>query len=78
MKDGRELGKQKKTCGLCKHVGHNISTCPKKKNSTSSNGANKRKKNDFERYGVEPGILFEMLGWSYWSCKRKTMTILCL
>jgi hypothetical protein len=44
MKGGRELGKQKKTCGLCKHVGHNISTCPEKKNSTSSNGANKRKK----------------------------------
>ena len=44
MKGGRELGKLKKTCGLCKYVGHNISTCPEKKNSTSLNGANKRKK----------------------------------
>ena len=30
MKGERELGKQKKTCGLCKHVGHNIFTCPEK------------------------------------------------
>ena len=45
MKGGRELGKQKKTCRLCKHIGHNISTCPEKNNSTSSsNGTNRRKK----------------------------------
>ena len=41
MKGGRELGKKKKSCGLCKHVGHNISTCPEKNNYTSSNGAQK-------------------------------------
>ena len=34
MKGRRELGKQKKTCGLCKHVGHNISTCLKKETCT--------------------------------------------
>ena len=34
MKGGRELGKQKKTCGLCKHVGYNISTCPEKETCT--------------------------------------------
>ena len=45
MKGGKELGKQKRTCGFCKHVGHNISTCPEKEkeNSISSNGAKKRK-----------------------------------
>ena len=45
MKGGIELGKKKKSCGLCKHVGHNISTCPEKDNCTSSNGAKKKKKN---------------------------------
>ena len=44
MKDGRELRKKKKSCCLCKHVGHNISTCPKKDNCTFSNGAKKEKK----------------------------------
>ena len=45
MKGGKELGKQKRTYGFCKHVGHNISTCPEKEkeNSISSNGAKKRK-----------------------------------
>ena len=51
MKGGKELGKQKRTCGFCKHVGHNISTClenekekeKEKENSTSSNGAKKMK-----------------------------------
>ena len=42
MKGGKELGKQKKTCGLCKHVGHNISTCPDKETCTFSNGAKKK------------------------------------
>ncbi|KAH7860111.1 hypothetical protein Vadar_009474 [Vaccinium darrowii] len=28
MKGGRELGKQTRTCGLCKRVGHYITTCP--------------------------------------------------
>ena len=44
MKGGRELGKKKKSCSFCKHVGHNISTCLEKDNCTSSNGAKKRKK----------------------------------
>ena len=44
MKGGRELGKQKKTFGLCKHIGHNISVCSEKENCTSSNGAKKKKK----------------------------------
>ena len=49
MKGGKESGKQKRTCGFCKHVGHNISTCPEKEkekekeNSTFSNGAKKMK-----------------------------------
>ena len=34
MKDWRELGKQYKTCGLCKHVGHIISMCPEKETCT--------------------------------------------
>ena len=42
MKGGRELGKKKKSCGLCKHVGHNISTCPEKDNYTFSNGEKKK------------------------------------
>ena len=45
MKGGKELGHKKKFCGLCKHVGHNISTCQEKDNCTSSNGAKKKKKN---------------------------------
>ena len=45
MKCGRELGKKKKSCGLCKHVGHNISVCLEKDNCTSSNGAKKKEKN---------------------------------
>ncbi|KAH7849560.1 hypothetical protein Vadar_019618 [Vaccinium darrowii] len=44
MKGGRELGKQTRTCGLCKRVGHYITTCPEKENVAFSNGANKRKK----------------------------------
>ena len=44
MKGGKELGNKKKSCGLCKRVGHNISTCPEKDNCTSSNGVKKRKK----------------------------------
>ncbi|KAF7125070.1 hypothetical protein RHSIM_Rhsim12G0082900 [Rhododendron simsii] len=44
MKGGKELGKRKKHCGLCKRAGHNISTYPEKENATFSNGANKRKK----------------------------------
>jgi hypothetical protein len=44
IKGGRELEKQKKTCKLCKHIGHNISTQPEKKNATSSNGAIKERK----------------------------------
>ena len=43
MKGGRELGKKKKSYCLCKHVGHNITTCPEKDNCTSSNGVKKRK-----------------------------------
>ena len=39
---GRRLGKQKKTFGLCKHVGHNISVCSEKEICTSSNDAKKK------------------------------------
>ena len=42
MKGGIKLGKKKKSCGLCKHVGHNISACLEKDNCTSSNGAEKK------------------------------------
>ena len=48
MKGGIELGKKKKSCGLCKYVGHNISTCPEKDNCISLNGAKKRKKMYFK------------------------------
>ena len=44
MKGGRELGKKKKSCGLSKHVSHNISTRSEKDNFTYSNGAEKRQK----------------------------------
>ena len=54
MKCGRELGKKKKSCGLCKHVGHNISTCSEKDNYTSSNGAQKRKKCTSSEIGLNP------------------------
>jgi hypothetical protein len=55
MKGGRELGKQKKTCRLCKLIGHNISTCPEKNNATSSsNGTNKRKKMTSVDIGLNP------------------------
>ena len=54
MKGGKELGKQKRTCGFCKHVGHNISTCPEKDNCTSSNGAKKRKKCTSSEIGLNP------------------------
>ena len=56
MKGGKELGKQKRTCGFCKHVGHNISTCPEKEkeNSTSSNGAKKRK----NCTSIDMGLMF--------------------
>ena len=43
MKDEKEQGKKKKTYGLCKHVGHNISKCLEEKTCTSSNGAKKEK-----------------------------------
>ena len=44
MKCGRELGKKKKSCGLCKYFDHNISTCLEKENCTSSSGAKMKKK----------------------------------
>ena len=62
MKGGKELGNKKKFCGLCKHVGHNISTCQEKDNCTSSNGAKKKKKMYFKWNGIESNIFFEMLG----------------
>ena len=80
MKGGRELGKQKKTFGLCKHIGHNISVCSEKENCTSSNGAKKKKKKKvyFKWDGIEFNILFRMLGRSTYACKTKIMTILFL
>ena len=56
MKVGKELGKQKRTCGFCKHVGHNISICPEKEkeNSTSSNGAKKMKNCTSIDMGLNP------------------------
>ncbi|XP_030942416.1 protein FAR1-RELATED SEQUENCE 5-like [Quercus lobata] len=58
MKGGKELGKQKRTCGFCKHVGHNISTClekeKEKENSTSSNGAKKMKNCTSIDMGLNP------------------------
>ena len=54
MKGRRELGKQKKTCGLCKHVGYNISTCSKKETCTSSNGSKKRKMCTSSEMGLNP------------------------
>ena len=54
MKGGKELGKKKKSCGLCKHVGHNILTCSEKDNYTFSNGAKKRKKSTSSEMGLNP------------------------
>ena len=56
MKGGKELGKQKRTCGFCKHVGHNISTCLEKEmeNSNSSNGAKKMKNCTSIDMGLNP------------------------
>ena len=70
MKGGRKLGKKKKSCGLCKYVGHNISTCPEKDNCISLNGAKKRKKMYFKWNWIESNIFFEMLGINSWACKR--------
>lgn len=44
MKGGRELGKQRKSCGFCKLVGHNISTCPQKNDDDFPNHSQKKKK----------------------------------
>ena len=54
MKDGRELGKQKKTCGLCKHVGHNISMCPEKDTCTPQMVQKKRKTCTSSEMGLNP------------------------
>ena len=56
MKGEKELGKQKRTCGFCKHVGYNISTCLKKEkeSSTSSNGAKKMKNCTSIDMGLNP------------------------
>ena len=56
IKGGKELGKKKRTCGFCKHVGHNISTCPEKEkeNLTSSNGAKKMKNCTSVNMGLNP------------------------
>ena len=45
MKGGKELGKQKRTCGFCKHINHNISKYLEREeeNLTSSNSAKKMK-----------------------------------
>ena len=44
IKGGRELGKKKKSCGLCEHVGHNISTCLEKDNLYFLKWCQKKKK----------------------------------
>ena len=64
MKGGKELGKQKRTCGFCKHVGHSISTCPKEGKGKLDflKWCKENAKLYFNRYGIEPNILFEMLG----------------
>ena len=56
MRGGKELGKRKRTCGFCKQVSHNISTCLKKEkeNSTSSNGAKKMKNCTSIDMGLNP------------------------
>ncbi|XP_077215652.1 protein FAR1-RELATED SEQUENCE 11-like [Tasmannia lanceolata] len=53
MRGGRELGKQIKTCGLCKHAGHNVTTCPEKENVDLSQ-AHGRKKNKSKDLGLNP------------------------
>ena len=50
MKGRRELGKPKKTCGLSKHVAHNIFTGLEKETCTSLNGVNKMKRRDEENF----------------------------
>ncbi|KAK1549887.1 hypothetical protein Q3G72_009571 [Acer saccharum] len=45
MKGGKELGKLNKTCGLCKRIGHNITTCPEKEDIDSQSYSQKKKKN---------------------------------
>ena len=58
MKGGKEMGKQKRTCGFCKHVGHNIPTClekeKEKENSTSSNDTKKMKNCTSIDMGLNP------------------------
>ena len=45
MKGGKEIaGKLSKSCGLCKKVGHNITTCLEKENIGHTNNSQKRKK----------------------------------
>ena len=77
MKGRRELGKQKKTFGLCKHVGDNISVCSEKEICTSSNDA-KKKKCTSSKMELNPIFLFRMLGRSTYARKTKIMTILFL
>lgn len=45
LKGGREVApKLKRSCGFCKNVGHNITTCPEKENIDCANNSQKKKK----------------------------------
>ncbi|XP_058188771.1 protein FAR1-RELATED SEQUENCE 11-like isoform X2 [Rhododendron vialii] len=44
LKGGKEARKVTKSCGFCKKVGHNITTCPEKENIGFVNGSQKKKK----------------------------------
>ncbi|KAG5550063.1 hypothetical protein RHGRI_015129 [Rhododendron griersonianum] len=44
LKGGKETGKVTKSCGWCKKVGHNITTCPEKENIEYANESEKKKK----------------------------------
>ncbi|KAG5531650.1 hypothetical protein RHGRI_026317 [Rhododendron griersonianum] len=45
LKGGREVApKLKRSCGFCKNIGHNITTCPEKENIDCANNSQKKKK----------------------------------
>jgi len=55
IRGGREIGKQAKSCSLCREVGHTAPTCPMKENIwVATSGVQKKNKTSTSDLGLSP------------------------
>lgn len=58
LQDRKDLGRQVKTCGLCKSMNHNIKLCPKKEILSCSNEGKKKK---VDSKGIDLNPVFHLM-----------------